>query len=254
MIRKTTLALALTAAAVVGSLAAPAQAASFKLGDLLSAGKDGSITVGDKKFSNFSCNINIIGVGTPGSCNNINVETLDNDPFGLRFQTGFRAGNPGRNAESILTAFLAYDVEVLDPNYVLSATRLGFNGSGGPAASFSNGNLMIQIDQVVKSLDTPSTTVATAEVTNPPIKLTDRQEFNQYLSKARVENTIEMKTKNRATGTISYLDNRFEQTEVPEPGTVGGLLALGSIGVGVMLKKKGKSNDSTSFPPADNNN
>ncbi|HBL14835.1 MAG TPA: hypothetical protein DD379_26285 [Cyanobacteria bacterium UBA11162] len=243
MIHKSTLALAFTAATVLGVVAAPAQAASFNLANLISTG--GSITVGDKLFSNFTCSIQITGVATPSNCNNINVRTVDDDPFGLLFQTGFSAGSPSRVTPSSLTALFGYDVTVLDPNQRLSAARLRFNGAGSPG-SLLNGNVSTKVTQSITNIPDGTSLLNPSDslmVTNPPNYLNDREDLTELVSKARVENKLEITAKNRGVGFVSLVENRYEQTEVPEPGTVGGLVALGSFGVGVMLKNKGKSND-----------
>ncbi|MEQ8996750.1 MAG: PEP-CTERM sorting domain-containing protein [Coleofasciculus sp. B1-GNL1-01] len=234
MIHKRRLALAFTAATVATTLAAPAQALVFNLGDLISNNQ--SITVGDKEFGNFECIISQTGTTTPNSCNSINVQTKDDDPFGLLFQTGFSARSTSTNPSSSLDVFLAYDITVLDPNKRLDSALLKFDGSGSPPSALANDDVLAKVTQTIKAMD--NTTVGTAEVFAPPANnKTDQVSLDQKLAKARVENQINIEAKNGARGFISVVENRYEQTEVPEPGTIGGLLAVGSLGIGSILKQ-----------------
>jgi len=229
MIRRGTLAVACTTAAVLGTLAAPAQATTFNLGDLVT--NQESFTAGDKLFSEFSCSIIASGSTRPTTCNDISVITFDDDPFGLRFQSFFNAA-PNSNLE----VSIDYMVEALDPDKLISGAQLAFNGA------FVGPNAKTSVTETIK--DMSDVTVATLNVSNPnPTDLQDPEfeptdmPLNQFLRKAKVEKDIKIETGANSRGFLSFVDQRFEQTEVPEPGTIGGLLAIGSLGVGSILKQ-----------------
>ena len=231
MIRKGTLAIACTTAAVLGTLAAPAQATTFNLKSLVD--NQGSFTVGDKQFKDFSCSILASPGASPKNCNNIDILTLDNDPFGIRFQSFFNAA-PNSN----LQVFIDYTVEALAPDKAISGAQLSFNGA------FVGPNAKTSVTQTIKDLS--DVTVGILNVSNPnPTDLQDPAfeptdtPLSQLLKQAKVGTEIKIETGAGSRGFISFVDQRFEQDtiEVPEPGTISGLLAIGSLGVGSILKQ-----------------
>ncbi len=240
---KSTLALAFTTAAAIGLTAIPARSATFSLGDLLAnfGTEEGSITVGDKKFSDFSCQINISGMARPGSCDDINVITHDGDPFGLRFQSGFAAMR-----DSTLEVLLDYNVEVLDPDFVISGARLAFNGA------FVGQNAQTRVTETIENMD--GDTIGKLNVSNPtsesvlpdlqdPALEDNDQGISSELQKVRIKNQIDIITEGNSRGFISFIDQRFEQrrVEVPESNAAAGLLLFGSFGLGAIWKRRQQS-------------
>ena len=230
----------LTTTAIIGLTTVPVLSATFSLEDLLanSGTEEGTIIVGDKKFSDFSCQISILGKARPGSCDDINVITHDDDPFGLRFQSGFAA-----MPNSSLQVLLDYTVEVLDPDFVISEARLAFNGA------FIGLNAQTQVIQTIENMD--GDTIGKLNVSNPtsesvlpdlqdPALEDNDQGINAELQKIRINNQIDIIAGDKSRGFISFIDQQFEQrrVEVPEPGTVGSLLLFGSFGLGAIWKRK----------------
>lgn len=235
---------AFTTTTLIGLTTLPAISATFSLGDLLAnfGTEEGSITVGDKKFSNFSCQISILGKARPGSCDDINVITHDDDPFGLRFQSGFAA-----MPNSSLQVLLDYDVEVLDSHFVISEARLAFNGA------FIGQNAQTQVIKTIENMDgdtigklnvsNPTSEIALPDLQDPALEDND-QGINAELQKIRVKNQIDIIAGDKSRGFISFIDQQFEQrrVEVPEPSTIGSLLLFGSLGLKAIWKRKQQSN------------
>lgn len=244
MLRQFTLALACTATTVLGLASAPAQAASFNLGQLITS--NGSFTVGDKQFSNFACTIVDNGFSLPDSCGDILVNTLDNGPFGITFQSFFFAG-----PNSAIDTLLDFTVTALDPAKLIESVQLAFNGAFTGPLGFTN------VTETVRDAAN-NEIIGQLFVSNPPTDLQDpgleAGDFNltRAVRQINVRKDIMLVAGNNSTASISFIDQRFEQTEVPEPGTVSGLLAVGAFGVGMMLKKRRSQSAMIAFLPIAN--
>lgn len=245
MIRKSTLALACTAATLVGLASAPAQAATFNLQELIDT--SGSFVVGDKSFSNFSCLIARGGAGitTPFSCSQINVSTLvkNNNP-GLQFQSGFFS-----SAGTFIDVLLGYTATVLDPTQVIKSVELAFNGA-------ATGDGFASVDETIREAGNavPILAQASVDTTNIPASLSSVMTLTKPVKSIDVTKDIFLTGGTRGTARISFIDQLIVQRqEVPEANTVGGLLAVGSFGIGMMLKKRRSPSEALAFSPTANN-
>ncbi|MGB3694619.1 MAG: hypothetical protein WA865_16940 [Spirulinaceae cyanobacterium] len=237
---KSAFTIAFTTASVIGLTTIPAHSATFSLGDLLAnfGTEEGSITVGDKKFSDFSCQISASGMARPGSCDSINVITYEDDPFGLRFQSGFAAMR-----DSSLEVLLDYNVEVLDPDFVISGARLAFNGA------FVGQNAQTSVTETIENMNgdtigklnvsNPTSESAIPDLQDPALEAND-QGISSELQKVRIKNQIDIIAEGNSRGFISFIDQRFEQrrVEVPESNAAAGLLLFGCFGLGAILRQQ----------------
>jgi len=232
MIHKWAIAAAVTGATVVGTLAAPAQA--ITLGEIGS----GFFDVGDKRFSNFQCELSSSSSAllVPNSCDEIKINTIENSPFGIDIQGPFSVTNFASPETEFLEALISFDVEVLDPNKAIESINLAFNGAFA-------GNGKASVKETAKVGDT---IVAELMVSNPYEGGSDLQDpalepedFNLATPAKKLNITKEIRVEAEAGGSaeISSIVQTYEQTEVPEPGTIGGLLAVGSLGIGSILKQ-----------------
>jgi len=240
MLRKSTLALACTAATFVGLASAPAQAATFSLGDLIK--NNSTITIGDKAFSDFSCTLSRGGAGitTPFNCDQINVTTTTvGGNYALEFQSGFFS-----TGGTFLDALLGYTVKVLDPTMWINNIGLSFNG-------VTTGDGFTNVAETVAN--SGGTTIGAATVT-APTPLSTLISLNEPVKEAKVKKDIFLTGGSSGTASISVIDQWFVQkkVEVPEPGTVSGALAIGAFGVGMMLKKRRSQSDALAFLPVNN--
>lgn len=191
-------------------------ATTFSLGGLLNGG---NITVGDKLFDNFSCTK--AGTGTPGACGDINVNTLDTIDYGIEFQAGFFAA-----ALNTVDFLLQFDVTVLDPSYLLNDVHLLFNGA-------VTGDGFANVVETITNLDAVYGTVnqflaqIVVNTTNPPASLSASADLAYATKKIHVQKDVLLTGGNNGTSTISFIDQRFSQVQVPEPSTLLALLAGG---------------------------
>jgi hypothetical protein len=233
---------AVSATAALGVVASPAGATTFTdfvgLDKLLMPTTDPLIfesngmdfLVDDKLFSNFSviigctpdpdCDSAIQGPLDPGS---ITVEEwfVDNNP-GIRFSDAFFALE-GASIDFLIN----YTVEALDPNQLISDVHLGFNGAA-TESGFAD---------VVETVRDMNNNILGQLKVNTEENLTDWFFLDTPRQKLNITKDILLIGGNEPTATISEIDQTFSQTPVPEPGTVTGLLAIGSLSVGAMLKR-----------------
>lgn len=204
---------------------ATASSTTFLLGDLIANG--GTITVGDKLFSNFGCSK--AGTGTPDCGNDINVNTLDTLDYGIQFQSGFHA-----TAGNTVDFLLSYDVEALDPNKWILDVHMAFNGVFTEDGETNvvetvtnldpnNGILLNDILAQIKVTNPPIALTASADLTDPADGVTPVQ-----AKKVHVDKDVFLSGGTNGTATISFINQRFSQT-VPEPSTFLGLL-IGGLG------------------------
>lgn len=182
-----------------------------------------SITVGDKTFSNFTCNIIGGGLFGPATCGTIDVTGIATDPLGLRFQSGFAA-----TSNSNVDVLLGYKVTVNNPSQKINAIDLLFNGSFFGLA----------VTSVTETAFSGATPVGQVSVSNPPLKLFDTMPLTGAFSTLNIMKDILLLAGNGGLGTISFIDQRFHQ--VPEPGTLA-LVGLVLVGLGVSRKTGAKT-------------
>ncbi|MEQ9667608.1 hypothetical protein [Coleofasciculus sp. G2-EDA-02] len=155
---------------------------------------------------------------------------------GLTFNDFWRA-DPGWGYDLLL----GFDVHVLDPDKQITDVHLGVVLD----RPLDNGTIMIgekvtDIDTGLSLLDKGVLAVDNLSSTTD-IGTEDWADLIYPVKKLRVLKDIQLlgvddKTKVLEKATFTGLKQEFSQT-VPEPGTVTGLLAIGSLSVGAMLKR-----------------
>ncbi|MDY6784098.1 MAG: PEP-CTERM sorting domain-containing protein [Cyanobacteriota bacterium] len=219
---------------------------------------DNAFQVGDKIFHNFFFSPACL----PGPCPNEDSPFNSVSPVNpssitvagdfasqgfpqINFNDFWRAA-PGNEFD----LFFGFDVHVLDDNQAITDVHLSFVGpSGTPDDIVDGGQVLIEeriFDfngmSLLASGDDPLLADNLTATTN--IGFDDWAELIRPVQKLRVRKNIQLRgvddidpTKGeeaRFTGLIQG----FDQEPVPEPGTMSGLLALGSMGIGAMLKRK----------------
>jgi|GEM_PF-1807168 len=234
MIRPTVIALFGAAVAACGVATAPAQAMTFNLGSLSSTG--GMFEHEGKKFSGFSCNIIFqSGPTSPGSCNDIEVVTIDK---GIKFQGDFSVDGNG-----FIDTLVGYTVESLQGAIV--DIGLGFDGefTGDGEASVVEvvqdmnftpiANFTVSVDRFFQDTEDPLF---------EPILQGDSP-LQAPVMKAMITKDIFLNAFNGTTA-ITMISQTFEHEKVqsaPEPATALALLGIGTLAAKALRRCKQKA-------------
>ena len=186
------------------------------LSELISS--EGSISSGDKEFSNFG----YAATGDMPSSDRVNVIPLvdDDGNYGIRFQGGF-VDLPGKGASD---ALISYDVTATAPGQTISGAHLAGNivendGSGSVTETFLP--IFDLTDEVLR-------------IPTDDNRLNDWIMFNETVSELRVQKNILLIATGEGQVDMSFVDQSFSQ--VPEPGGIA-LLMLGLLAIGCITKR-----------------
>ena len=244
------IAAAATGATVVGTLAAPAQA--ITLGEIWAG--DGTLMTEHFTYSNFTCNLGTSSLGTellvPNSCDEIKINE-NSTAFDLEIQGPFSATNLGNTGVAFLDALISFDVMAKNGSDI-SNIELAFNGafddlgraSVTETARDMSGNIIGQL--------TVTNSGAGTDLQDPVLEAGDF-DLLYPVSKLNVTKDILVQAGPGSSAEISLIGQNYTKS-VPEPGTMGGLLVLGSLGLGFMFKRNRQFSGFTSFFPSDNDN
>ncbi len=188
---------------------------------------DGTVTVGDKLFSNFEITCTGSNCVDLTQANQVQVQGIieAGTHYGIQFRGAF--------ASIGLTDYvITFDVDVLDPSKKIKTVGMRFNGSY-TGTGFA--------DITEEAFD--GALVGFLQVTNPPLVLEDSYDLQnpinsgipyQASSLSIRKDMLLFGTDARNRAQVSVIDQWFVQTgEIPEPGTYAmmgaGLLALAAI-------------------------
>jgi hypothetical protein len=206
----------------------PVLAASIPLGaavqlSTLVNNPEGSVTVGDKLFTDFTYQF----TGNMPSAVGVNVVPIQDEfgNFGIQFQGAFidLVGDGGSDA------LIGYHVTALDPNLLITDAHLvgnpnllGTTGSASVTETFLMGS-----DAVMEIHDDGG---------GLPPKLTDQVFFTPGFRELDVQKDI-MLVAGNGSATISFVDQTFSQSPIPEAATMS-LAMIGGLGLALLRRTR----------------
>jgi len=177
----------------------------------------GSITCGDKLFNNFTYSAS--GDMPAGSGVNVVCKTVAGN-LGLEFQGAFgdTPTSPGGS-----DALISYIVTVTDPRFVITDAHI----YGNPAILPPGGTGIMSVTDTFHP-DAPNIMSIFDIKPDFPNQLSDFTTFATGYKTLHVQKDI-FGFALRGFATMSFVDQTYSQTGVPEPGTLG-LLGIGLLG------------------------
>ncbi|MEQ9373426.1 MAG: PEP-CTERM sorting domain-containing protein [Coleofasciculus chthonoplastes F3-SA18-01] len=250
MMNRWAIAAAATGATVVGTLAAPAQA--ITLGEIWAG--DGTFMSEHFTYSNFTCSLGTSSLDTqllvPNSCDEIKIND-NSTAFDLEIQGPFSATNLGSSGVAFLDALIGFDVMAKNGNPITNI-ELAFNGAFEGLARASVTETAFDMNgDIIGQLKVTNSGAGT-DLEDPALEAGDF-DLLYPVGKVRIVKDILLQAGPGSSAEISLIGQNYIK-DVPEPGTMGGLLVLGSLGLGFMFKRNRQFSGFTSFFPSDNDN
>jgi hypothetical protein len=221
-------------AALMAAAGANAVPVSYNLGTLIAEG--GSITYGDKKFSDFNW---VTASGILASSITVTPSNIGSTYY-LTFQGPMIAVNGERFDiglfYSVATTTGAKLLSMIDQSYAISSggtTGSILIGETVWDAGFGVGNQVAQ-----SSLSYIPGTPPTVDPADPAAELIQGDDLiiNPWLSKAWVKKDIFFAANSGGAIGPSIITQSFHQGKLPEPGSLG-MLGLGLLAIGFMRKR-----------------
>lgn len=205
---------------VIGGACASTARAAMVLGDDIPLSQlidGGQLIVGDKLFEGFTYSF----TEDMPSADAVNVIPIADEEgnFGIRFQAGF-LDLPGGSPSD---ALIEYIVTVLDPLMRITDAHL----AGNPALLAGTGTLAAVTETFLP--DAPEAVLSIFD-NGDVFKLTDSVIFDEAHVTIHVQKDILLNANGDVAATLSFVDQTFSQTAIPEPATMS-LLGLAAAGM-----------------------
>lgn len=220
---------------------APVSAGSLNPLNLIGA-VGGTITDGDKAFSNFTCAIGTTtGIANPVDCGQISVQAFTDvfGNFGIQFTGSFNAAVTNLTFNSSVDVALGYTVTDLSGQTMTDA-HLGFDAKtvGVVGTPFLLANVTETINEISP---TPTLNLAVLNVSAPPPMLNDAVTFAGPITSAQVVKDVTLLASGNASNTgvviFSTINQNWSESNVPEPGSIV-LFGSALVGCVAVLRRR----------------
>lgn len=228
--------LSLLAILTVAGLFTVASATPVTLGWLID--NNGSITNGDKTFSDFTAVITASGVTSPADAYGIAVTPVFlAGKYGLQLSGAISAICGGSTAcPSMIDLLVGWNVSAA--GYMITGVDLSFNGNANPFPSVA------EVVEDVYNVNNNALLGHGSVTTGPPPALQTTIWLSEAMSQVRIQKDIlafaytqtTETSQSVAIATISEISQLYHQ-EIPEPGTYA-MIGLGLAGLGFLRRRK----------------
>ncbi len=194
------------------------------------ANNNGSLTIGDKTFSDFSFLANGLT-----NFNASQIQVTVSIESGTYFLT--LGGNISLVAGGLSTADFLLNYDVSASNGVISMIDQSYTGSAQPM-----GGAFLSIDETVRNRSNQNFVVGNShlqgdDLSDPAAEAGDNLNLSMPSSNLSITTGINLAVVNGGQVSISELRQSFHQTAIPEPGTTA-MLILGVGAVALLFRKK----------------
>lgn len=199
---------------------------------------NGSITVGDKVFSDFHCLTSGSGF-TSGDCNAEVSGITSGTDVGIRVHDFFAAIGDGAAGAHVDVTF-TYDVATLSGAATIHDVGMAFNATNPIANATTTVDEKVCLGDITTLCGSPIADIFVQRThvgASTIVKLSDHADFSSLASKITVFKDIGLAADKNGNVSFSVLDQTFSQ--VPEPGSIA-LLGTALFGCAAILRRRMK--------------
>ena len=203
----------------------------------------GSLTVGDKVFDDFTCQVTNVNTGFTGTGCDATVTgiTPSSTEEGIRFGGFFFAAGDGSSG-ALMDIQITYDVATTSGAPIIHDVSMSFNATNAIANAKASVDEKVCAGDITSPCGSPVADIFVQRSqlgANTVVKLSDHADFSSLQSSVTVFKDIGLFADKNGDVSFSILDQTFSQ--VPEPGSIA-LLGTALFGCAAVLRRRLKKN------------